>query len=412
MTALSAAARERVLGVARRAEPPPIDPERADALLRHAMATRSRGAGDDARSSPPRAGGRRIALAIAGAAAIAAAGWLGHSVAGDGAANEATGGSPLTMTLPTGDRLTATGGARFVIRELGLVRVIAVDEGTVLADVVPLVDGERFAIDTPHGRVEVRGTVFSVEVRGDRTVVRVYEGRVRVVTGDRERALIAGQRVTMDGRAFDVDAPAAAEALRRAADEAVRAREAPATEAPDVVVSVPARDAPVRVDVPRGLGAHPAPMRDPGARDPAAPAAAPALERPPRPAYARRWILDGQPERALSAADLASRQGRHGPTWQMVRGDALAAMGRHAEAIDAYEAAALGFGPGLAARACFAAASTRWHHLHDATGALRSLERLRCLEGDPLATRQSRALYDRLVQATQDSRRGRALGDP
>ncbi|HJL18272.1 MAG TPA: FecR family protein [Sandaracinaceae bacterium LLY-WYZ-13_1] len=337
------------------------------------------------RPSPRPIAARRPAIlgALAGAA-LAAAALLGY-LAGppaveapgrDAATAPELGGAPSWLALPSGDRLAVAQGTRYELASIGPRRRVSVARGALLADVSPLGEGEAFAVRTPHGRVEVRGTVFTVDVREGRTVVRVHEGRVRVTTGGRTRVLIRGQRVRMDGERFDAgEAPSPGErALREPARAAVARRAAP--------VEVRVDEAPGGEPVARVVEPDPARSAQP------APVEAPPPSRPPRPAYARRWIEAGEPGRALEAAELALERGYHGATWQMVRGDALLALDRPAEAVAAYERAAAGFGSALSARAGYAAALIRFRRLGDPRGALSTLARFRCVEGDsPVAGR-------------------------
>ena len=99
-----------------------------------------------------------------------------------------------SLELPTGDRVVAVGPAdvRLLSATVGA-RRIALRQGAALFD-VEAAGGGHFEVETPHLRVEVVGTIFSVEVLPAGSRVRVYEGRVRVREGDEERLLARGER--------------------------------------------------------------------------------------------------------------------------------------------------------------------------------------------------------------------------
>jgi TolA-binding protein len=69
--------------------------------------------------------------------------------------------------------------------------------------------GRQFAIITPHLRVVVVGTRFSVEVEGDWTRVTVQQGRVRVESVSQRLELGPGESVRSDDPRFAAAAPPA-----------------------------------------------------------------------------------------------------------------------------------------------------------------------------------------------------------
>lgn len=75
-------------------------------------------------------------------------------------------------------------GSRAVVEHVGLPTEIALERGTVRADVVPrsAAEGfvEAFIVDAGGARVAVHGTSFSVERQGDRVLVEVTHGIVSV----------------------------------------------------------------------------------------------------------------------------------------------------------------------------------------------------------------------------------------
>jgi len=71
-------------------------------------------------------------------------------------------------------------------------------KGEIVADVDPKRHGPPFVVQTPHGRVRVTGTVFSVDVDADHTVVRVLRGRVEATDASGQvRTLKLGQSLAI-----------------------------------------------------------------------------------------------------------------------------------------------------------------------------------------------------------------------
>ena len=63
--------------------------------------------------------------------------------------------------------------------------------------------GKKFTVLTDAGVVSVLGTQFNVRARGKRFDVACYEGRVLVVSENKEIILAPGQRVTFNGAAME-----------------------------------------------------------------------------------------------------------------------------------------------------------------------------------------------------------------
>jgi ferric-dicitrate binding protein FerR (iron transport regulator) len=85
------------------------------------------------------------------------------------------------------------------------IRVI-VDQGSATFIVAPLDSGRTFQVETPHARVEVKGTRFSVTVQRRCTRVAVSTGVVLVAARGRERVQVGrlvsgGSRVLCAGQA-------------------------------------------------------------------------------------------------------------------------------------------------------------------------------------------------------------------
>lgn len=77
--------------------------------------------------------------------------------------------------LPDQSKLEVTGPARVQLRERGFQQL----SGEVKATVVP---GKAvFEGQTPHGRIQVLGTVFISKVAPAQTTVRVVTGKVRIL---------------------------------------------------------------------------------------------------------------------------------------------------------------------------------------------------------------------------------------
>ena len=96
----------------------------------------------------------------------------------------------LRLALRAGDTvIAAPDTALRIVAQEPSARRVQVEHGTTLFDVVPLAAGQSFEVRTEHLQLHVLGTVFTVEVTGQRSIVRVYEGRVFVAgrtlrTGD------------------------------------------------------------------------------------------------------------------------------------------------------------------------------------------------------------------------------------
>lgn len=390
---------DRVVALAREQEPAPLDAVDAEAWVR--LALREADREEDRGAAPTPRPARRYALAGLAVAAVAAAfalGWLGRPAEpAPVTASEADRGlasrvavrerpEPVEISrvaLPTGDALHVAAGARYAVQDLDVERRLSVEAGLVLFDVAPA-GAERpgFGVSTPQGEVEVLGTVFSVRVEGGRTVVRVYEGRVLVrfegtfrVLGAREAIALGPDGWSLEPAPDRLDDAMAAEAFGATARRGADLHEAAAPEAqtaPPVVAAESLAD-PSGPRAPRSDGAPEAsPEPEVGSE-----AASPRIfgGSIPRPAFARRWIADGQAGRARATAQRAIAEGYHAPTWRMVEGDALRALGRHEEAARSYELAARGYGGALAARAALRAAEIYVDELRDPPRAAAVLDR-------------------------------------
>lgn len=120
--------------------------------------------------------------------------------------------------LYAGSRLTLSSGARGSV-EIGRAAmltlagatlrivapaphvVVALDDGVLEAHVAPRRPGEELAVEMPDGRVEVRGTRFTVAVRGGSSTVSVTEGLVAAISRDGAEHLVS------PGETFTFGAP-------------------------------------------------------------------------------------------------------------------------------------------------------------------------------------------------------------
>ena len=69
-----------------------------------------------------------------------------------------------TLGNANGTRITLSSSAHLHVFELGITRRFSLSSGQLQAHVAKLGQGERFVVSTPDSEVEVRGTVFTVEV--------------------------------------------------------------------------------------------------------------------------------------------------------------------------------------------------------------------------------------------------------
>lgn len=372
---------DAVRKVAREAEPEPLDDFEVSAMVQVAIAAAAAEASkaDGAADVSSKRGSRATLYAMAAIAAT-----VGLAIAAGLSMQGSPSQAPLSMTLPSGDHLVATAGATFELENADEIeRTIALEHGTMLFDVTPLAVGESFEVRTPHANVRVRGTVFSVEVDGEDTVVRVYEGQVEVARGERSTRLVAGAMLRSRQDAPTALMPGALgdEGVQAAALRAVAWRDEPTADdaharealaAADLAESGPASETADVLELAGRAESTGPPLREiPGpsrATPPRerAPRAAPA---PPTAAEARRWLVDGEAERALSAAQAGATT----TEWRWLEADALRALGRAEEAAGAYDALHRGAGPGWD-RAGLAAARLRFHRLADPEAALLSLD--------------------------------------
>jgi FecR-like protein len=142
-----------------------------------------------------------------------------------------SGDFPLRFTLEGVATWTLQPHSRAVVRTTAEPHVVSLEEGTLVAEVVPRSDTdalvESFAVEAGTTRVAVHGTIFSVERSGDRITVEVMRGSVAVgPTGHRGATvghlLVSPTRAsfsTVGGRLLEVLQPTPTEPPSIAANE-------------------------------------------------------------------------------------------------------------------------------------------------------------------------------------------------
>jgi ferric-dicitrate binding protein FerR (iron transport regulator) len=150
---------------------------------------------------------------VVGAARVGGAELHGGRAFQAGAALDVEAAGVATLVV-AGSSLRLEGPASLVVR--GDVDHVALElaRGTLAASVTHRAPGATFVVSTRDGRVEVRGTRFTVSADGARSTVAVDEGRVAVFARDgAERSVSAGQRVALTTAGFVAEAPPQAEPL-------------------------------------------------------------------------------------------------------------------------------------------------------------------------------------------------------
>jgi hypothetical protein len=386
--------------LASQAEAPALDDATARRMIDAA-------AGAPRRAVAPRRRGFAWPIATLAFACLAAYAWFAHPPAPPAPA-PALAAEPLRLTLPTGDRLVGTAGARFEIVELAPAsRRLQLHTGAMVFDVAHVTADQRFSVATDHATVIATGTVFSVDASATATRVHVFEGSVAIEHDGKRDSLAANASLSSDNsESGPASITAAGEDFARerasaappsAPAVAIAQPAAPAADTSPRTTSASAPTTPSPVDVPRSPTAtsrDAAPSGDtppsrtaitpPGTDAPRAPrtaVTAPSVSTSiePRPservatpsdlASARADIAAGRYAEALAAANAPLREGESG-AWDLVKGDALRAVGRTAEAADAFESAARALAAPARLEAAYSAAYLRHHDLKDHARAL------------------------------------------
>jgi ferric-dicitrate binding protein FerR (iron transport regulator) len=367
---------ERVLAAARQDTPPRLDPILAQQSISRALAAA------EVRAPSPRR--RWIAGAVAGAIAAALVLLLVGRQLGQRAVPVATSASELM--LPSGDLIATTPGATLEVttatRELRAIRLAA---GAALFDVPPLAPGGQFVVHTPTAEITVVGTVFTVQVVGGATHVRVYEGQVRVRRG------LAVTLLTPDTARELAGDPLGELATQRARARLAATRVASSDGSRSIArPPIPSRDsfdASDSSDSPDSPGEPPAGATRPPRRAEASPPPRPR----PDPAHAQALLAA---RRFAEARDLAAAEG-----WHLIEGDAHRALGENRAAAAAYDRAIASAG----ADTCVAALVAARLHSDRLAAPDRALELLARASDPGCATRErALALAIRISSRSED----------
>jgi len=367
---------ERLARLAAEAEPPPLDDAIAHRMVVRALAAR-----------PARVEHRaaRWPLVVAAAVCAAALAFVLWPRARVNVEPEL-----VHLSLPTGDKLVGTAGARFDIEALQpAARRLKLHGGTMLFDVAHVVPGQRFEVATEHLTVVARGTVFAVTTDAVASRVHVYEGAVDVIEAGTTHAVAAGGSWSSSGpvvqtAAIEAEATRAVEARAREASPTPTPSPSPSSSpslTPSPSPSPPPSPSPAATPSP-SLSATPSPSTSPSPDT--RPSSGPSASLPTL-ASARSDIAAGHFDAALAVLDHIQP---HDGAWLLARADALRGAGRLAEAADALVAATKVLTGAARAEAGYSAAYARFHDLQDAPGALAALDSGDVDElGSPLAER-------------------------
>jgi hypothetical protein len=374
---------EQLVASARRAEPPALSSMGARSMVKRVLSESAE------RSAASRRRARYAGLAVAAALLLCSASYAFLRRSPSTEIAVAADGFPLRLSLETGDTLVLAPAARLqVLSEQPAVRRVRLEQGDALFDVSLREPNERFEVLTPHTRVRVRGTVFSVRVDAKHSVVRVHEGGVW--TG---RALLeTGSVWTSDGKAptaEERDARALAADIRAALDARVASK---LRAEPDAAPAEPVWEA-ARTSEPVPI----APAAEPDAstvsrRASASSAAArdqPEAEDVEQPDIhqLRELVRLGHFNQVVHFARARSDQD---DAFALILADGLRALGRFTEACAEYEELAARAPEPLQTQAAFAAAQLALLKLNDAERALRAIEVYAISRtGSPLAERAS-----------------------
>jgi hypothetical protein len=110
-------------------------------------------------------------------------------------------GGGAALQLSTGTRLELGSASDLTLVSQDALQLFALQQGLLDAHIAKLAPGQRFVIDTPDAQIEVRGTVFRLQVLqqaeacapGARSRLDVREGAVEVRSGARMIRLVAGE---------------------------------------------------------------------------------------------------------------------------------------------------------------------------------------------------------------------------
>lgn len=430
---------EELIAVARAEQPARLDSLGARRMVRSALATEER----RARRAQHRARYVWLAAAAALVLGVIASGQRSPTTGTEVAVGEHS--PALRLSLKTGDQLVLAPASQFeVLSEEPVLRRVQLSHGSALFDVKKRAKGERFEVVTPHAKVYVHGTVFTVEVRGKRSVVRVYEGSVHVVRkgDDAPRAgaapdvLQTGEAWTSDSHASTQPSPSektfAAEIQSALAARATAVSPEPpppaAPRVPPPIMDLEVPSTTEDVPTPQALTAPevaPTPLlssKQSSVERTSRPTSVKASEgtqptgsseTPPPPpleplsAEVRASQLDrlrGLLRRGLSEEVIAEARvpAETDDAYLSLLADAQRAQRGFVQALASYERLAARASPPLRAQAGFAAAQIALFTLYDAPRALRDIAEFELeREGTPLAERASVLHVDALLRLGQ-----------
>ncbi len=375
---------DQLVAQVRRAEPPALTSLAARGMVKRALAQQA----ERSVNAQRRARYAWLAAAAALLMGIVTYGQLQQRPSTEIAV--AADGLPLRLSLETGDTLVLAPEARLqVLSERPALRRVRLERGDALFDVTRREPDERFEVLTPHARLYVRGTVFTVLAGEKRSVVRVHEGSVW--TGG--VLLEAGSIWTSDGeppsldereqRAWTADVRAALDAhaaskLRAEPDATADGPPWQVARTPEPTPIAPAIE-PDTSDASK-LVSKQAPARRARA------ASEDELELPDLHQL-RELVRLGQFHQVVHYARTRSAQD---DAFALILADGLRALGRFAEACAQYEELAARAPEPLQTQVGFAAAQLALLKLGDATRALRVIEVYALSRADsPLAERAS-----------------------
>jgi ferric-dicitrate binding protein FerR (iron transport regulator) len=177
------------------------------------LVVRARGGAERAEAPAAAMSARVTAVAGAARAGDAPLGSGSTLRAGDALVVDAAGAATFAVADAS---VTLQGPARLVLRGDAAHVALDLDQGLLEASVTHRAPGATFLVATRDGRVEVRGTRFSVRADRQGSEVAVDEGRVAVFARDgAERSVSAGQRIALAATGF-VEAAAASPAVEPA----------------------------------------------------------------------------------------------------------------------------------------------------------------------------------------------------
>jgi hypothetical protein len=216
--------------------------------------------------------------------------------------------SSSLLGFVNGTRIAVSRSSQLRVEELGKTKRFSLLAGHLQAHVTKLTSGERFIVDTPDSEVEVRGTVFGVNVEGpsehcrrDTTTVEVSEGAVWVRARNKQVVLHPGETWTVP-----CAEAASSDPLEMGA--ATKSPSAPSMPAPAARAPLPeplARTAPHKLAA-RSAGTPVATTPSSTKTQPAAEPAPSERAQPPTPVSSLAEQND-----LLSAAMSSERQGQH-----------------------------------------------------------------------------------------------------